>query len=113
MGNVTTYAAIVREILSRVAEHLKKIPKPGIETLLIEDPSQGIFSLNRVGWHAGNRLNNTVIFARVRDSKVWIEEDNTDLSFADELHRAGISVEDIVFAFQPPERRHLTEFSVA
>jgi hypothetical protein len=99
--------------LERVAGHLKRIPKPGVETHLIEDVAQGIFLLQRIGWHAGKRVNNTVILARVRDGKVWIEDDNTDLCFADELVRAGVPKEDIVLGFQPPERRHLTEFAVA
>ena len=30
MGNMITYADEVRSILKRVAEHLKKIPKPGV-----------------------------------------------------------------------------------
>jgi hypothetical protein len=103
----------VRQILDRVAGHLKRIPKPGVETVVVEDPAQGIFLLQRLGWHAGKRINNVVILARVRDGKVWVEEDNTDLCFADELVSAGVPKEDIVLAFQPPERRHLTEFAVA
>ena len=113
MGNMITYADEVRSILKRVAEHLKKIPKPGVETLLLENDTRDAFLLIRLGWHERSRVNNTVIFTRIRDSKVWIEQDSTDLPFADELLRAGIPGEDIVLAFQPPERRHLTEFAVA
>jgi hypothetical protein len=113
MANVITYTENVRIILNRVAENLRKIAKPEVETLLIENITQDVFLLFRVGWHGGSRVSNIVIFARIRDSKVWIEQDNTDLSFADELLQAGIPREDIVLAFQPPERRHLTEFAVA
>ena len=113
MGNVITYAAKAKAILTRVAENLRKIPKPGVETLLIENALQDTLLLMRLGWHAGSRVSNSVIFARIRDSKVWIEQDNTDLSFADELIRDGIPADDIVLAFHPPERRHLTEFAVA
>ena len=113
MGNVMTYADTVRSILKRVTEHLKKIPKPGVETILLENDTRDVFVLIRLGWHERSRVNNIVIFARIRDSKVWIEQDNTDLCFADELLHAGIPGEDIVLAFQPPEYRHLTEFAVA
>lgn len=113
MGNVTTYAKSVRAILNRVAKHLEQIAKPGIETLLIEDTTRGVFLLSRLGWHDGNRVDNVVIFARIRDAKIWIEEDNTDLCFADELVRDGVPREDIVLAFQPQELRHLTDFAVA
>lgn len=107
------HVSAVRGVLERVAGYLRRIPKPDVSTILIEDPEQQIFLLRRLGWHAGKRVNNTVVFARVRDGKVWVEEDNTDLCFADELVHAGVSREDIVLGFQPPERRHLTEFAVA
>ena len=113
MDRVSARTDVVRQILDRVAGYLKRIPKPDVETYLVEDAARGVFALYRFGWHAGQRVNNVVIFARVRDGKVWIEEDNTDLSFADELLRAGVPKEDIVLGFQPPERRHLTEFAVA
>lgn len=113
MADVTNYADTVRDILSRVAGHLRRIPKPEVETVLIEDPAQAVFLLKRLGWHNGNRVDNTVIFARVRDGKVWIEDDHTDLSFFDELVRAGVPEGDIVAGFQPPEYRHPTKPAVA
>jgi XisI protein len=113
MAVVTSYTDTVREILSRVAGHLKRIPKPDVETLLIEDVSQGAFLLKRLGWHARERVNTVVIFARVRDGRVWIEDDNTDLSFYDELVAAGVPRSDIVLAFHPPEMRRFTDSAVA
>jgi hypothetical protein len=113
MGDVTSYAIRIKEILLRVADQLRRIPKPGIETLLIEDQSQSIILLARVGWYAGERVDNIVIFARIREGKVWIEEDNTDLTFADELIRSGVPEKDIVLAFHHPDRRHRAEFAVA
>lgn len=113
MATVTNYADVVRDILTRVAGHLKRLPKPGVETLLIEDSALGVFLLRRLGWHAGDRVDNTVIFARVRDGKVWIEDDHTDLSFYDELVRAGVPQSDIVLAFNDPGTRPLAESAVA
>lgn len=107
------HVSAVRQILERVAGHLKRIPKPGVETVLSSDAGEGVFALLRIGWHAGKRVSNVVILARVRDGKVWIEDDNTDLCFADELMRAGVPASDIVLGFQPPDRRHLTAFAVA
>jgi hypothetical protein len=113
MDAVTNYAEVVRQILARVADDLRRIPKPDVETLLLEDARHTAFLLKRVGWHTGKRVNNTVMSARVRDGKVWIEEDNTNLCLADELVRAGIPKSDIVLGFQAPEERHLGEFAVA
>jgi hypothetical protein len=110
---VTNYGDVVRDILTRVAGDLKRLPKPGVETLLIEDPTLGVFLLKRLGWHAGDRVDNTVIFARVRGGKVWIEDDNTNLSFYDELVRAGVPESDIIVGSQPPGSRYHPEPAVA
>src|SRR5689334_16066425 len=106
-------AEVLHTTLDRIEGHLKRIPKPNVDTLLIEDRVQNAFLLMRVGWHERKRVNNTVIFARVKDGKIWIEDDNTELSFFDELVKAGVPKSDIVLAFQPPELRHLTDFAVA
>jgi XisI protein len=98
------HLSAARGVLERVAGHLKRIPKPGVETCVIEDAQTGWLLLVRVGWHAGKRVHNVVISARVRDGRVRIEEDNTDLSFADELARAGVPPADIDLAFHQPER---------
>ena len=105
----------LNEIVRRVGKYLEGIHKSEIETSVITDSEHDQFGLRRHGWRANERerVSNTVFFARIKDGKVWIEEDNTDLCLADELVKAGIAREDIVLAFQPPEVRHLTEFAVA
>ena len=45
--------------------------------------------------------------------KIWIEEDMTEDGLATELVEAGVPKEDIVLAFNPPDRRHLTDYAAA
>jgi hypothetical protein len=65
------------------------------------------------GWHNRERVRTDYLHVRIRDGKVWIEEDNTEEGIATELVRVGVPREDIVLAFHPPELRHLTEFAPA
>jgi hypothetical protein len=115
MDRVATARAALNEIVRRVAGYLDGSRNRGIETLVVTDTEHDQYGLFRFGWRPGTneRVANTVFLARIKDGKVWIEEDNTDLSFADELVRAGVPKGDIVLAFQPPELRRLTEFAVA
>jgi hypothetical protein len=96
-----------------MAAWLKRVPKPDVETLMLEDAKHEQFVLMRVGWHGGKRVKNTVIHARIKGRKIWIEEDWTNATLADQLLKAGVPKEDIVLAFHPPELRHLTEFAPA
>ena len=115
MDRVETARAALDGVVRRVAEYLGGGRDRGVETLVIADAEHDRFGLFRCGWRAGtgDRVSTTVFLARIKGGKVWIEEDNTDLTLADELVRAGVPKGDIVLAFQPPELRHLTEFAVA
>lgn len=86
---------------------------PGVETALLADPADGRCLLLRTGWHRGRRVRETYLHARVRDGKVWIEEDGTEVGLANELVAAGVPKHDIVLAFHPPDLRHLTDYAAA
>jgi hypothetical protein len=88
-------------------------PVPRIELFLTIDPERRIIHLQEVGWRNHKRVINTYIVVRIKDGKIWIEDDGTEEGIANELVAAGVPKSDIVLAFQPPERRHLTEFAVA
>ena len=49
----------------------------------------------------------------MQDSKIWIEQDDTEEGVSEEFVRAGVAREDIVLAFYRPGRRSITEFAVA
>jgi hypothetical protein len=85
----------------------------GIEAVYFADPVRDSYLLMDIGWRNGRRVNEIVLHARIKDGKIWVEADWTEEGLANELVRAGVPKEDIVLAFQPPNRRHLTEFAVA
>ena len=69
--------------------------------------------LMRVGWRGETRVRRSVFYLRLKDGKIWIEEDWTSEGVATELVAAGVPPEAIVLAFKPPELRPLTEFAAA
>ena len=50
---------------------------------------------------------------RIKNQKIYIEDDWTEEGIANELLTEGIPKSDIVLAFHDPETRKLTEFAVA
>jgi hypothetical protein len=56
-------------------------------------------------------LTRNVIHIRLKDEKIWIEEDWTEDGIATDLLQAGVQSEDIVLAFHPPRLRQFTEFA--
>ena len=54
-----------------------------------------------------------MIHVRLKDDKIWIEEDWTEDGVATDLLQKGVSREEIVLAFHPPHVRQYTEFAIA
>ncbi len=65
-----------------------------------------------VGWENRCRVYGCVIHVDVKDGKIWIQHDGTEIGIADELVALGVPKQDIVLAFQAPNLRKFTEFAI-
>ena len=113
MDKLTRYRHLVKKLLSEHAELINRQPTPGLETECIFDEERDQYMLFTVGWSQRRRVRSTSIYVRLRNGKIWIEDDMTEEGVACRLLEAGVPREDIVLGFQPPEMRPLTEFAVA
>jgi hypothetical protein len=66
----------------------------------------------RCGWDGKQRIRHITMYLQIKNSKVWVEEDWTDLCVVDDLLAAGIPKSDIVLGFHAPEKRKFTEFAI-
>jgi len=111
MDQITRYRSIVKRVL---AEHAEQVPSHGkIETLPLFDDSHDNYAVLDLGWDRVGRVHAVILHIRLKNGKVWIEQDGTEEGVASELLNAGIPKEDIVLGFYRPERRVMTEFAVA
>lgn len=113
MGKLIHYRQIIKQLLTSFADLANRTPQEGAETLCVYDDARDCYVLLNTGWCGGHRLRGNTLFVRVKDGKIWIEEDWTEDGIANELLRAGIPREDIVLGFHAPTARPRTEFAVA
>jgi hypothetical protein len=113
MDKLTKYRNLVKKFLTEYVELDNRRPSPGVEHLLIADDEGGHYIWLNLGWSKGERLNSPTIHIRLKNEKIWIEEDWTDIGIANQLIEAGVPKEDIVLALHAPEMRRYTEFAVA
>jgi len=64
------------------------------------------------GWKGRQRNYGILIHINVKNQKVWIQHDGTEVGVANELIEMGIPKEDIVLGFHSPFMRQHTEFAV-
>jgi len=111
VDKLSHYRNIVKQVLSQHAEY---VPSHGqIETLPVFDESHDQYLLVDVGWDCIGRMHAVVLHVRLKKNKVWIEKDGTETGVTQALLQAGVPKEDIVLGFYRPERRAMTEFTVA
>ncbi|XZN91253.1 MAG: XisI protein [Microcoleus sp.] len=104
-----------RSLIQKILEEYQQLSSGNsdVESVLLFDPIREQYLLIKMGWYQDNRIKSNVIHVRLKDGKIWIEEDRTEDGIATDLLQAGVSREDIVLAFHPPRLRQFTEFATA
>jgi hypothetical protein len=83
-----------------------------IEQQLIFDTVGDHYQLMYVGWKNRRRQHGCVLHLDIKNNKIWIQHDGTEVGIADELVKLGVPKEDIVLAFHEPLVREYTGFAI-
>ena len=113
MDKLVNYRETIQKILTDYDNLANRSSKKKYETCLIFDETHDHYLWMSIGWVNKKKINNTQIHIRIKNERVYIEQDWTDIGITAELLEAGIPKEDIVLAFHDPESRKLTEFAIA
>jgi len=113
MDRLMNYRQLIKRILCERAALANCCLSPGVETNCVLDEGSDQYLLLSTGWSQDRRVRGMTLYVRIKDSKIWIEEDWTENGITSELLEAGVPKEDIVLAFQHPDMRPYTEFAVA
>lgn len=111
MDQLVHYRQAIKDAVTQSNEYRHSASDEGEKTIFICDEKEDCYLLMRVGWRDKLRLRKVDFFARIKDGKIWIEEDWTEDGFTDELVAVGVPREDIVLAFHPPHLRQYTEYA--
>ena len=113
MDRLEHYQTIIKNILTEYDRISAQVPDPDIEEILMLDDERGQYLWFNVGWKGTRRISVISVYVRLKNGKIYIEEDCTEESIATDLLNEGVPAEDIVLAFQSPDVRQFTEFAVA
>ena len=113
MDKLANYREIIKHVLSRYADLMNKGYPRDVETEVVFDEEHDQYLLLNVGWHGHERMRGTTVYVRIRNGKIWIEDDWLENGITPDLLEAGVPKEDIVLGFQHPSMRQYTDFAVA
>ncbi|MDJ0536547.1 MAG: XisI protein [Xenococcaceae cyanobacterium MO_207.B15] len=110
MAKVDKYRSYIQSILKEYASH--KPTYGEVEVELIFDSDRDHYQVVHAGWNKDHRVYGCVIHIDIKQEKIWIQYNGTEVDFAEELVSLGVPKEDIVLAFHAPYKRQYTGFAV-
>ncbi|MBV8887231.1 MAG: XisI protein [Chroococcidiopsidaceae cyanobacterium CP_BM_RX_35] len=126
MERLEHYRQCIRKLLSQQAtveegspdielaqRKLRSRLRQNVECQLIFDAEHDHYQLMDVGWQGLKRVYNCFIHLDIKDGKIWIQRNMTEVDVARELVEMGVPKEDIVLGLHPPYKRPYTGYGVA
>jgi hypothetical protein len=113
VDKLETYRQAMQKILLDHQHWAAGANQPGIQECVSFDEQRDHYFWFHLGWDGKRRDFGVMVYLRLENGKVWIEEDWTKQGVANDLLEAGVPAEDIVLGFQHPSKRPLTEFAIA
>jgi hypothetical protein len=110
MDKLVTYRQIIQDILSEYA--IAPISNGEIDSQTIFDVQQDRYQVIDIGWNKHRRVHGCVLHLDIKDGKIWVQHNTTEMRIAHELVARGVAKEDIVLGFQAPYVREYTGFGV-
>ena len=111
MDKLEQYRQIIQTLLTEYAGY--KSLNPNIERELICDTNRDRYLIVNLGWEETRHVYGCIIHIEIRNEKIWIQRNMTDVDFAEELVELGVPKTDIVLGFHSPFKRQFTEYAVS
>ena len=102
MDKIKKYQKVITDILEEYAEYFKE---PQLETQVICDYKRNHFQLMKIGWDAGKRYHYCIFHFDIKEGKIWLQQNNTDIHISQDFELKGIPKTDIVLGILSPENR--------
>lgn len=109
MVKLEEYREIVKQILIKYSQYKPSYGEVEIEVFDIERDRYQIVS---VGWNNQKRIYGCMMHLDIKDDKIWIQQNTTEVDLASELIDMGVPKHDIAIGFHTPKMCQLTDFGV-
>ena len=109
MDKITTYRTYIKQVLQKYGNYLPS--SADVETQYLFDAEHDHYQLWQVGWEQYRWIHGCILHFDIKNNKIWIQHNGTDVDIAEELVNFGVPKDDIVLGFQAPYKRKYTGFA--
>lgn len=103
------YSKILQDLIQEQAE-LHRTSDVAVETIF--DLQRNHYLLVQVGWNKSHWIYGCLLHLDIINHKIYIQQNNTEISMAERLVELGVSKTDIVIGFHSPFKRQFTEYAI-
>lgn len=108
---IELYRQYIQQLLSERAKRASRARNAReYEIQTIFDTERDHYQLLYVGWRGNKRDFGCILHLDIKQGKIWIQHDGTEIGIANQLVEMGVPKQDIVLAFHEPEIRQFTDF---
>ena len=100
MDKLDHYRHCIKSLLEQYSQTSSQDSE--IETELLIDTVRDHYQLMRIGWQDLKRIYYIILHFDVKDQKIWIQQNTTDIDIGQELLSMGVPKEDIILGLHPP-----------
>lgn len=109
MDKLEHYRSCIQTLLQSHSD----FPSEDVESQLLFDTVRDHYQLMRVGWKGLKRVYYIVLHFDIKEDKIWLQQNATDIDVGEELVSLGVPKQDIVLGLHPPYKRPYTGYGVA
>ncbi len=110
MAKLDEYRMKVKQLLAKYAQY--KPSYGNVEVEQIFDTERDHYQIISIGWNNQKRVYGPMMHLDIKNEKIWIQENTTEIDIALELMEMGVPKHDIIIGFHTLKMRQLTGFGV-
>jgi len=110
MDKVERYREYIQRLLTEYSNY-KSISEE-VEAQVVFDREHDHYQLVHVGWRNIRRVYGCVLHLDIKDNKIWVQHDGTEIGIVSDLEALGVPKQDIVLGFHAPYKRKYTDYAV-
>ena len=111
MTKLEQYRDAIKKMLTQYGSYKRAYGE--VENQVVFDSIHDHYQLVHLGWEDKKRIYGCSIHLDIKDGKIWIQCNSTDIDIAQELIELGVNKQDIVLGFHPPYMRRYTDYAVS
>jgi XisI protein len=112
MVELKEYRQIAQDLLIEIRGYTDSSNTSGIEEQVVFDTEHDRYLLIDVGWNQKEYVYGTLVHIDIKNGKVWIQRNNTEINLAERLVERGVPKENIVIGLHSPFMRQFSGYAV-